>query len=87
MSLFPEFKVSNLDFLGSDHRAVNISLFRSSTSRGVDSRRNSKFLFDPTWMTSGEFKEVVWSSWFWPRVTIKGSFFSQLKGCSGKLLS
>lgn len=46
-------------FFRSDHRAVKISLFHSSTSRGVDSRRNSKFLFDPIWMTNGEFKEVI----------------------------
>lgn len=65
-SLFPEFKVSNLDFFGSDHLAVKISLFRFSTNRGVDARRNFIFLFYPIWMTSGEFKEVVWSSWFRP---------------------
>ncbi|PON72574.1 hypothetical protein TorRG33x02_251510 [Trema orientale] len=61
-SLFPGYKLSHLDFWGSDHRAILLDIF-PSLDGAVSSNNGRGFRFEPTWLCDDECIEVVARSW------------------------
>ncbi|PON56306.1 Endonuclease/exonuclease/phosphatase [Trema orientale] len=86
-SLFPGYKLSHLDFWGSDHRAILLNVF-PSLGGAVSSNNGQGFRFELALLCDDECIKVVACSW--QSCNFSGSvesFLSGLKKCGTKLRS
>ncbi|KAK6135525.1 hypothetical protein DH2020_030739 [Rehmannia glutinosa] len=84
MEAFECFKVQNLDFYGSDHRAIILHTdFRQSLKKSMYGR-SPLFRFEPLWMVTDSFSEVLQSSWHTNQLSAT-SFKEKLKLCGADL--
>ncbi|KAK6124264.1 hypothetical protein DH2020_042016 [Rehmannia glutinosa] len=79
--LFDRFKVAHLDFYGSDHRAIllysDFLLDQSHTMR----KNSHAFRFEPVWMSSESFPDVLYSNWTSLKQSGLSSLSEILKRC------
>ncbi|KAL8484044.1 hypothetical protein ACS0TY_026657 [Phlomoides rotata] len=61
MDLFPDSTVSNLEFFGSDHRAIQISFTHEINL--PSKMLKGRFFFENKWMLENDFKQIVANSW------------------------
>ncbi|KAL8461605.1 hypothetical protein ACS0TY_032911 [Phlomoides rotata] len=61
MDLFPDSTVNNLEFFGSDHRAIQTS-FTHETNL-PSKMLKGRFFFENKWMLDNDFKQIVANSW------------------------
>ncbi|KAK6146669.1 hypothetical protein DH2020_020538 [Rehmannia glutinosa] len=77
---FKNYKVQNLDFFGSDHRAILLHTDFSQGAGSYSRQRTPLFRFEPFWLSSNSFKENLQN--IWDESTTHGSSLkSKLKYC------
>ncbi|PON97533.1 Endonuclease/exonuclease/phosphatase [Trema orientale] len=78
--LFPNFRFTNLEFWGSDHRVVLLDL-EGRASDGWGDRQGRGFKFEPWWLKDSECPEIILEAW--ANHTFDGSINSFLTGLQG----